>query len=166
MGDRVCVMDQGKLIQVGAPMDVYRDPSDTFVARFLGSPPMNLMPGHVISTQGRVAIKVAGVEVSVAPAVLNGIAQYLDKEIIFGIRPEDLHAKSTSGATVELRAKVEAVEPLGAETLVVVSLPGVAAEVVARMGRETTARVGDPIALHLDVSSARLFDKATTRAIV
>ena len=168
MGDRICVMNEGRLIQVGAPMDVYRQPSNTFVARFLGSPPMNLMPGRVLSANGQIAIGVAGAEVPLAASAGSGIAGYVGREIIFGIRPEDLHAHSAAGSqapTVELRAMVEAVEPLGAETLVVVSLPGIKEEVVARMGRDTTARVGEFITLHLDVASARIFDKDTTLAL-
>jgi multiple sugar transport system ATP-binding protein len=168
MGDRICVMNEGRLIQVGAPMDVYRQPSNTFVARFLGSPPMNLMPGRVLSANGQIAIDVAGAEVPLAASAGSGIAGYAGREIIFGIRPEDLHAHGAAGSqapTVELRAMVEAVEPLGAETLVVVSLPGIKEEVVARMGRDTTARVGELITLHLDVASARIFDKDTTLAL-
>jgi multiple sugar transport system ATP-binding protein len=168
MGDRICVMSEGRLIQVGAPMDVYRQPRNTFVARFLGSPPMNLMPGRVVSMNGQFAVSVAGVEVLLTAATNPGVIAYADREIIFGIRPEDLHAHDGAGSsapTVALRAEVEAVEPLGAETLVVVSLPGVREEVVARMGRDTAARVGELITLHLDVSSVRLFDKDTTLAI-
>jgi multiple sugar transport system ATP-binding protein len=168
MGDRICVMNEGKLIQVGAPMDVYRQPSNTFVARFLGSPPMNLIPGRVVSTNGQIAIGVAGAEVPLAATASSGVTGYVGREIIFGIRPEDLHAQDGTNShapTVALHAKVEAVEPLGAETLVVVSLPSVKEEVVARMGRDTTARVGGLITLHLDVSSVRVFDKDTTLAI-
>ncbi len=168
MGDRICVMNEGRLIQVGAPIDVYRQPRNTFVARFLGSPPMNLLPGRVESANGQVTIAVADAKVPLAAAVGNAVAAYTGREIVFGIRPEDLHPRADANQhspTVALRAKVEAVEPLGAETLVVVSLPGVKEEIVARMGRETTARVGELITLHLDVSSVRVFDLDTTLAI-
>jgi multiple sugar transport system ATP-binding protein len=168
MGDRICVMDKGILVQVGAPMDVYRRPNNTFVARFLGSPPMNLMPGRVITEDGHIAVGVAGVNVPLAAQANPGIARYVGQDVVFGIRPEDLHASGRAGSdgrTVPFRAKVDAVEPLGAETLVVVSAPDVNEEIVARMGRETVARVGEPITLHLDVSSVRIFDKDTTLAI-
>src|SRR5471032_31927 len=112
MGDRICVMNEGRLIQVGAPMDVYRQPSNTFVARFLGRPPMNLMPGRVLSENGQIAISVAGAEVPLAATASSGVTGYVGREIIFGIRPEDLHAQNGTNShapTIALHAKVEAV---------------------------------------------------------
>ena len=79
MGDRICIMNGGKVVQIGAPLEVYRDPADMFVASFLGSPPTNLLPATF-----------AGPDLIVGQARLpmkrNGNAE----EVIFGIRPEDI----------------------------------------------------------------------------
>src|SRR5436305_12706558 len=60
MGDRICIMNHGGVVQIGRPLDVYRKPADTFVACFLGNPPMNLMPGRIVQTGGRIVAQLAG----------------------------------------------------------------------------------------------------------
>ena len=79
MGDRICIMNGGKVVQIGAPLDVYRDPADTFVASFLGSPPTNLLPGRF-----------NGSELIVGPAKLPVARNGNSDDVIFGIRPEDI----------------------------------------------------------------------------
>src|SRR5579862_8982649 len=87
MGHRICIMDKGEVIQVGRPLEVYGDPANTFVARFLGNPPMNLMKVEVESAEGRLRCQLAGVSIALAgwPAAGRG------NGIILGIRPEDLY---------------------------------------------------------------------------
>ena len=60
MGTRICIMNGGRVVQTGRPLDVYRHPADTFVASFLGSPPMNLLPGRIEQTGGRRTLHVCG----------------------------------------------------------------------------------------------------------
>src|SRR5205814_8959691 len=76
MGDRICIMNHGRVVQIGKPLEVYRRPADAFVAGFLGSPPTNLIPGRFES--GRLAI-------GETRLLLPGSG-----EVIFGIRPEDI----------------------------------------------------------------------------
>jgi multiple sugar transport system ATP-binding protein len=152
MGDRICIMNGGKVVQIGRPLDVYRDPADTFVAGFLGSPPTNLLPARFDGE--RLAVGAA-----VLPRVRrNGAAE----QVIFGIRPEDI-AIGDAGAHVQ--AEVLAVEPLGAETIVRFRVPGIAQDVLVRGPRTVAAKVGDVAPLAFDLDSARLFDPATTRRI-
>jgi multiple sugar transport system ATP-binding protein len=93
-------------------------------------------------------------------------------EVLLGIRPEDLYeagppgdGRPENGRTVPLAMRVVAVEPLGAETLLVLLLDGCEDEVIARIGRETALRPGDEATIHLDTTSLHLFDPATTRVI-
>ncbi|GGF71595.1 ABC transporter ATP-binding protein [Azorhizobium oxalatiphilum] len=164
MGTRICVMNGGKVAQVGAPLDVYWQPADTFVARFLGSPPMNLFTLPVASN---------GAEIGGGP-VLGPLSRWREatlaklagQEAILGVRAEDLHlsreAAGAAGGTI--RGRVFAVEPLGAETLVAVETDG-GVECTARLPRDVAARVDEVIDLHFAASATYLFDKASGKAI-
>jgi multiple sugar transport system ATP-binding protein len=150
MGDRICIMNGGKVVQIGAPLDVYRDPADTFVAAFLGSPPTNLLPATFASGSLRVG------EATLA------LARACPQEVIFGIRPEDIRI---DGAAPQVHGEVLAVEPLGAETIVRFRLPGVQGDVLARGPRSVGVKVGERVPLAFDMASAHLFDPATALRI-
>jgi multiple sugar transport system ATP-binding protein len=150
MGDRICIMNGGKVVQIGAPLDVYREPADTFVAAFLGSPPTNLLPATFASGSLRVG------EATLA------LARACPQEVIFGIRPEDIRI---DGVAPQVHGEVLAVEPLGAETIVRFRLSGVQGDVLARGPRTVDAKVGERVPLAFDMASAHLFDPATARRI-
>ncbi|HET6521470.1 MAG TPA: ATP-binding cassette domain-containing protein, partial [Geminicoccaceae bacterium] len=165
MGTRICIMNGGRVVQLGPPLEVYRDPADTFVARFLGNPPMNLVPAAVSRDGDGPAARLGARTLPLrgwSPAALP------TSEPILGIRPEDLYEVRPAGIAgpfALVPARVDAVEPLGAETLLVVTLEGTGEEVTARVGRDSRARPGDLLELHLDLSAVHLFDPATARAI-
>jgi multiple sugar transport system ATP-binding protein len=150
MGERICIMNRGRVAQIGAPLEVYRDPADTFVASFLGSPPTNLIAARFNSDalhvgEARIAYRKPGPE-----------------NVIFGIRPEDIRI---DGAAPHAHGEVLAVEPLGAETLLRVRLAGVAADVMVRGPRTVPAKAGERVPLAFDLEAARLFDPATQKRI-
>jgi multiple sugar transport system ATP-binding protein len=167
MGTRICIMNQGRVAQVGPPLEVYRCPADTFVARFLGSPGMNLIESAITEhPDGGPALRLG--------AALNRLdrARYPDlvpgRRVVFGIRPEDLyepggHAPGIS--TQRLPVEVAAIEPLGAETLLILDLDGADQEIVARISRDAQASVGDRLEIRLDPAGVRLFDAASGKAI-
>ncbi|TGD96331.1 ABC transporter ATP-binding protein [Methylobacterium nonmethylotrophicum] len=162
MGTRICVMNGGRVAQVGAPLDVYWNPADTFVARFLGSPPMNLFTVPVAGARvGTAAIDAPLLRWSgAALAPLDG------REAVLGVRAEDLHlAPEAAGAAPgRIRGRIFAVEPLGAETLVAIETEG-GAECTARLPRDTRARVGEVVTLHFRPEAAFLFDPQSQAAI-
>jgi multiple sugar transport system ATP-binding protein len=161
MGTRICVMNSGRVVQIGAPLDVYWNPADTFVARFLGSPPMNLLELPVC---GGIAAS-NGVH---APLTLwrpDTLAARNDHVAIVGVRAEDLHLGEGPDGSGRFQARVFAVEPLGAETLLAVEVEGAGHEIIARLGRDEGARVGDAVTLHFAPSAVHLFDPATTLTI-
>ena len=151
MGDRICIMNGGKVVQIGAPLDVYREPADTFVAAFLGSPPTNLLPARF-----------NGASLAVGDARLPVPRKGTAEEVIFAIRPEDIRI---GGEAPHAQGEVLAVEPLGAETLVRFRLPGVASDVIVRGPRTVTAKVGERAPVSFDLASAQLFDPVTTQRI-
>ncbi|HET7097388.1 MAG TPA: sn-glycerol-3-phosphate ABC transporter ATP-binding protein UgpC [Casimicrobiaceae bacterium] len=168
MGDRVCIMNEGRVVQIGAPLDVYRNPADTFVARFLGSPPMNLLHGRLEAREGRMFALVGRDGLALPLGAESSFGTNAARDVLVGIRPEDLYeslpaASATSIARVP--ARVTAVEPLGAETLLVLALAGSDDEVIARIGRDTNVKSGERIDIGVDGAAVHLFDPATTKAI-
>ena len=162
MGTRICVMNGGRVAQVGEPLDVYWNPADTFVARFLGSPPMNLFTSRIAEAR----VETAALAAPLArwqPATLAAAA---GRDIVLGVRAEDLHLDRTAvrDGAGSVRGRVFAVEPLGAETLIAVEVEG-AADCTARLPRDVRAKVGEAVELFFDPGAVHLFDAATTRAI-
>ena len=169
MGHTICIMNEGRVVQVGSPLEVYRRPADTFVAKFLGNPPMNLLKAGIEARDGRVVARLAAGSCALPQAQATALGRHVGREVTIGIRPEDLYESVPPGssmAAVPMPAHVVAVEPLGAETLLVVSLEGSDEELIARVGRDTTLRAGDRFDLVLDSGAVHLFDRETSRAIV
>ena len=162
MGERICIMKDGRIVQVGAPLEVYRNPANTFVAGFLASPPMNLLPARLeADPSGGLAAVHGGLRIPVPGSYGAGL--YRDRAVVLGIRPEDLYDRPVSrGVAVELR--VVAVEALGPETVLVAEIPG-GAEIAARLGRAYAAPIGSVQRLNLDPSQIHLFDPETTLAL-
>ncbi len=155
MGDRLCIMNGGRIVQVGRPMDVYRNPADTFVAGFLASPPMNLIEGRIEDER----IVVQGLELPLAGFAPQSAA------IVLGIRPEDLAAAPVSPAALPVDLDVVAIEALGPELVVIGGLGEGGPEIAARLPPDFVATVDAPCRLWLDPARIALFDAATTRAV-
>ncbi len=169
MGSRICIIDQGRVVQIGKPMEVYRRPANTFVAGFLGSPPMNLLAGRLESGPAdRLGLRL-GAQTLPLPAVWKaGLQDRQQPAVIFGIRPEDVFLPENPPPgvqTVQIDVQVHAVEALGAETVFIFTLADVEKKVFVRADRFAQARPGDQMKLCLDLSAARLFDPQTTRVI-
>ncbi len=166
MGTRICVMHDGRLVQVGAPLEVYRRPADTFVASFIGSPPTNLTEAEILGDDGALRLRVLGGELALPRGGFD-LAPLTDRRVVFGIRPEDLYIDGhgdREGRYAIVAAEVVAVEPLGAETLVLLRVPD-EREVTARVGRSVVARPGQAVELRIDLDACHLFDPASTRAL-
>jgi multiple sugar transport system ATP-binding protein len=163
MGTRVCVMNQGRIVQVGAPLEVYRNPADTFVASFIGSPPANLIEAEIAGADGPVVARVAGCDLILPHHHAADLAALADRRVIFGIRPEDIAVGPASNGG--LPARLIAVEPLGAETILVLAPDGLEEEILARVGPEVALRPGERVGLSVNLRAAHLFDPASTRAL-
>ena len=166
MGTRICVMNGGRVAQIGAPLDVYWNPADTFVARFLGSPPMNLFRVGLAGDKARAGAESTVVEAPLtrwAPATLNAAGP----EVTLGVRAEDLHLDRAAAGhdPGSLVGRIFAVEPLGAETLLVLDVEG-GAECTARLPRNTRAGIGERVELFFAPGAVHLFDSSSGRAIV
>jgi multiple sugar transport system ATP-binding protein len=168
MGHRICIMDKGEVVQIGPPLEVYRRPANIFVARFLGNPPMNLMEAAINDGPTGLTLRFGGVDIPASAWPVERLGRLGGKALI-GIRPEDLYEASPRPGDQRLIAvpgvKVVAVEPLGPETLIALSLAGVVEEIMARGGRETLLRPGQTATMLLDTAALHLFDPGTTQMI-
>jgi multiple sugar transport system ATP-binding protein len=159
LGDRICVMHDGRVAQIGAPLEVYRRPASVFVARFLGSPPMNIVPARLDRASGLTALLGGGgfpLDGAVDPARLPA-----DGAVLLGFRPEDIAlAAPERGPT----AVVQAVELLGAETILAATLDG-GGDIALRAPRDLVAEPGERIGLAVPPQALHLFDPATGAAL-
>ena len=168
MGQRICIINSGKLVQVGEPLKIYREPANTFVAKFLGNPPMNLLSARLETAGQNVAVRFGHHLLPLPVLDPSKLVHHMDRTVIFGIRPEDLHESSPEHPqkqTTDFSARVEAVEALGAEILLILALEGADDLIRARLHRDSIARVGDTIRIHINIDTVHLFDPESTRLI-
>jgi multiple sugar transport system ATP-binding protein len=167
MGDRICVMRDGNIMQVADPLTLYRQPDNLFVAGFIGSPPMNLLKGKVQKRDGGLFfVETAEKNGLTFPLQgrLEGLAsKYVDKDIIFGVRPEHLSDQVKDGAHVPITSTVEIAEPMGSESLVY--LKAGSGNMIARIHGEQLFRLGEQVTVQVNLDKVSLFDAATENVI-
>ncbi|HKV50256.1 MAG TPA: sn-glycerol-3-phosphate ABC transporter ATP-binding protein UgpC [Gemmatimonadaceae bacterium] len=160
LGNRIVVMNAGRVQQVGAPLELYEQPDNAFVATFIGSPPMNLVPARL--TQDR-AMRVVADQGAFALPAPTAWARLLDggaeRQILFGIRPEHLRVES-SGSGNTITARLDLVEPMGAELYL--SLRAGPYDLMARIPPQSLPPIGTEIVLGVDLAHAHCFDAGTT----
>ena len=157
MGTRICIMNGGRVAQVGPPLDVYRRPASTFVASFLGNPPMNLLPALVTDAAGGRTLRVGDSLIELSPAVAPVMTA--GNTVTFGIRPEHVTRGQPTGSAgkFQLGVEVQRIEALGAETIIVAAVPGIEKPFFARFPGNTDFKIGERCSLSLDLQHAHLF---------
>jgi multiple sugar transport system ATP-binding protein len=156
MADKIAIMNQGVIEQLGAPQEIYERPASVFVADFMGSPSMNFIPTHTALARGATSIQLGSVAVDM-PAVCDDVSQ---RQLLYGVRPE--HIRLASDAP--LRAEVVGVEYLG-NCQVITLNTALNCVVRAKVDVDIRAVRGDQVGLELDASEMTLFDQASGRAI-
>jgi multiple sugar transport system ATP-binding protein len=156
MGTRICIMNGGRVAQVGPPLEVYRHPANTFVASFLGNPPMTLLPAIATDKSGGRCLKIGDSLIEVPPSRCPPLQP--GSPVTFGIRPEHVaQSPVANGATTSIEAEIVRVEPLGAETIVIARLPGIEKLVFARLAGDATFQIAERRQLFLDPGTAHVF---------
>jgi multiple sugar transport system ATP-binding protein len=164
MGDRIAVMNNGRLQQVDAPETLYDRPANMFVAGFIGSPRMNFVPGRLSLTQGKPGVEFLGVRTSLVASRLNRDSDVRD--VIVGIRPEDLVWKRAAPPenTLSVAADVDVVEPMGHEAYVTAVCAG--ETVTSRFPPRSGVRTRERVELALDPARLHLFDASSGETIL
>ncbi len=156
LATKIVVMKGGVVQQIGTPAEIYNHPANLFVADFMGSPAMNLIPARTQRAESGIQIEITRPEG--APMILQGPqVQDLPEDIILGLRPEDIiEAGTRSGANVQAaKCRIDLVEPAGADTYVVSELGG--KQVTARLHAETKAQPGAMLDLAFDLAKVSFF---------
>ncbi len=159
MGDRIVVMRDAQIQQIDAPLKLYNDPVNQFVAGFIGSPSMNFVRGKIISEGEQIIFDEGKVQIPLSNSQSEKLSSHLGSEVLWGIRPEDIYDPDTIGrdvATVEINAKVEVVEPMGNE--VFLNLTTGSTPFVARVDPLSMPQVDQKIKLAVDIDKAHFFD--------
>jgi multiple sugar transport system ATP-binding protein len=161
MGDRIAVMNQGEILQVAPPLEIYHYPANRFVAEFIGSPPMNFLEVEVKNSR---LITHAEFRLTLPEEWEKILQFYLDQKVILGIRPE--HLNLSPPALKNLEVEVDLVEALGNDTYLSVHLvndPNTTLQ--ARIAPDQKVKIGDIIWLSMTLDQVFLFEKDTGKAI-
>jgi multiple sugar transport system ATP-binding protein len=166
LADRIVLMKDGEIVQVGAPMEVYERPVNKFAAGFIGAPKMNFIPGRLIEHPGYgMAVATSdGVALPVPRGRHGSYGAYVGSPVELGVRPEHIQGGTTGqpdGATFE--AVVDVVEPMGAEALVVLTLAG--AEVAAKCEPHDAPRPGERATFTANMAKMHLIDPGDGRVV-
>jgi multiple sugar transport system ATP-binding protein len=164
LGDRVVVMKDGLIQQVGEPLELYNNPANKYVAGFIGSPAMNFSNVKISDEGGALYASNAGMKIRIPDALKARMASQSGRPGILGIRPEDLRmATSADSKDVLIDAIVEVSEQLGSEVILDVKVAGEG--MVASVDPLTRVKPGQPVQLALSPAGLRFFDATSEKAL-
>ena len=167
MGDRIVVVKDGQIQQVADPITLYDRPVNKFVGSFIGSPPMNFLNGTIVSLDNKLYFQNGPFKVRVNNAASEKLAPYANKEVVFGIRSEDIYDKlfaSEASPDNTVRATCEIVEPMGAEAYLYLRCG--MNTFIARVSGHVRPGVNQDLDLVIDMGKAHFFDKNTEKTIL
>ncbi len=170
MGSRICVLSAGWLQQIDSPQNLYDFPDNVFVAGFIGSPAMNFRRATVKQEGGDMVVQTNAFQVVVPPERAQKFPEAIGKDVIFGIRPEDIHDPQYLPANIHpasVMAKVDVVEEMGNEKVVYLrdSEQENITPLVARMDPRSRPIIGDEIEIAFNMDNVNLFDAETEQTL-
>lgn len=164
MADRIVVMKEGMIQQVGTPMELYNNPANMFVAGFIGTPPMNFMNVFVEFDHGSYYLNEGSFRLKANMLHDSILSPYAGKKIVMGLRPEDFTFCMRGEVDRTINGTVSVVEPLGSETNVFVRTPS--NTITGRISPTATVHKGDSISLLPTMAKAKFFDMESGEAII
>ncbi|MCG9129137.1 ABC transporter ATP-binding protein [Candidatus Poribacteria bacterium] len=176
MADRIAVMDEGKILQLGTPFDIYNHPENLFVAGFIGNPSMNCIPCDILRNDGVLHINLSNGDskdnsFAIQDDSITTIVGELnsDRQLIFGVHPEDVVVTHQSVSN-SFKAEVYSVEPLGADTIVEITLgtdeTGSHTILKSVTSPDFEAGIGDFLYVSFVSERVHLFDKVTEKSLM
>jgi multiple sugar transport system ATP-binding protein len=163
LADRIVVMNKGRILQMGSPLEVYNHPSNLFVAGFIGSPAMNLLETTVEEENQMLFVKGENFKLRIPETLANRYLKSKGHRVIFGIRPEHLYARQVKmdfpGGEI-CKVMIDVVEPLGSGITVLASCGP--AQITASLDPQTNVDPHTEMELLVDMNRMHLFDTATT----
>lgn len=167
MGDRICVLNYGKIMQVDTPLNLYNFPANKFVAGFIGSPAMNLVEAEIVEASGRIGVKLdAETIIELSGEKAEKVKSYVGNKVWFGIRPENIgNAKTNPEATAFVKGKVNIVEQMGNEEYIYFSIGETQYTSRIPVEKAEKADYGDIKSFYFDVEKCHIFDHKTEQNI-
>jgi len=163
MGDRIVVMRDGLIQQIGSPLELYDTPANKFVAGFIGSPAMNFFDADLIRQGDTISVQAGEVRIDLSVEISQRLADYNQKRIAVGLRPEDLSVSAEHVPGKTIAGTVEVVEPVGNETYVALN----AGEfiLIAAAGRKTRIKAHSNLVIAPSMENLHLYDFESGEAI-
>ena len=165
LADRIIIMKDGYIEQIGSPIEVFSKPANVFVATFIGSPPMNIFSAEIINSNNNIKIKLDdNLYFDCTEDQKNKLQN--KKNIFLGIRAEDIMPidNNTNTSFWSFKRNVDIVEPLGTETQLFITISD--KEIISRMYNPYEVNVGDELTFQVDPSKVHFFDRETEKAII
>jgi multiple sugar transport system ATP-binding protein len=166
MGSRICVLKDGLMMQIDSPQNLYDLPDNIFVAGFIGSPAMNFFDVTLVAQDGDLYVDGGSFWLKLPPEKADAARGYAGQEVVFGVRPEDIHDRAFVPPNIRaenLTAQVDVTELMGNEIFVYL-LTG-KKQFIARVDPRTGARVGNDLDVVVNMDNCHLFDRASEQAI-
>jgi multiple sugar transport system ATP-binding protein len=163
LADRIVVMRDGLIQQVGGPGEIYEQPRNTFVASFLGSPPINYLEGTLREEENGLVFRRGEFSVALPPELAPATPVDGGREVLFGIRPEDVVERPATEPAA-IRGRIDSVLPIGSDEYLGVEVEGV--DCFFRVGKEAQHAAGEPVALDVHARRVHLFDPRTGEALL
>ncbi len=164
MGDRIVVMKDGRVQQVGHPLEIYMHPKNRFVAGFIGSPTMNFVEQVAVEREGEVLfVRAEGFRLPVSQEKKAALSHYVGKEIILGIRPEDLSESDTPEGLDTFKAFVDVVQPVGNQIYIDAKVGK--HELLASITPQSHVKAKEEILLKARIENLHFFDPKSEEAI-
>jgi len=164
MGDRIVVMKDGFIQQIGTPMELYNAPANKFVGGFIGSPAMNCIEAELVRSGRSLSLQTGTFRIDLPEDKAQGIKSYKEKKVIVGIRPEDLFEAGHHVPGKTIPVTVEVVEPIGSEIYLNVSAGN--CPLTARVDRKTKVNPHQNIILEPSLENLHLFDIGTEKSLL
>jgi len=167
MATRIFIMNEGSMQQSGPPLEVYKNPSNQFVAGFIGSPAMNFFKAKLLKEDSDYFIDAESFKLKLPAEFNKPLSSYDNKDVTFGVRPEHFHDKKYYPEAKEentIKTTAEVIEPLGDEVLFY--LVAGKHNFVAKLDSRTKAKVGDEIEIALEMKETHIFDSKNEETLV
>ncbi|WP_251860043.1 sn-glycerol-3-phosphate ABC transporter ATP-binding protein UgpC [Clostridium sp. Marseille-Q2269] len=164
MGDRICVMDKGQIMQVDTPLNIYNYPKNKFVAGFIGSPSMNFIEAELISKGDSIVLKFGSLELLLSKDKQDKVKDYIGRKVWFGFRPEDVRLKEGDKGQ-GLKGTIDVIEHMGSESFVYFNFEG--KSLISKLGSEDGASIksGHVQEFMVNMDKCHIFDFETEKNI-
>jgi multiple sugar transport system ATP-binding protein len=159
MGDRICVMEAGRIKQLDTPANLYHKPANLFVAGFIGSPSINLLPARLRTSNNTYYVTIGSMRIDIPERMGSKASAYVGREVVIGFRPEDIYSQTNCPETLSnnMECNVHLVENMGNDLYVHLSWNN--HFFIARLSPDTQVKEGAFHPMSFDTRNCHLFDK-------